>query len=77
MSSIIQDNYIQEIDNKINSYKKQIDRLKCEIGSIKKVNIDYQSNTYQNPINQSKYNNYNNKYSSINRCQNQNPCPQI
>ena len=77
MSSIIQDNYIQEIDNKINSYKKQIDRLKCEIGSIKRVNIDYQSNTYQNPINQSKYNNYNNKYSSINPCQNQNPCQNI
>ena len=76
MSSIIQDNYLQEIDNKINSYKNQIDKLKCEISSIKRENIDYQSNIYQNPINQSKYNNYNNNYSSINRCQNQNPCPQ-
>ena len=76
MSNITQDNYLQEIDNKINSYKNQIDKLKCEISSIKRENIDYQSNIYQNPINQSKYNNYNNNYSSINRCQNQNPCPQ-
>ena len=76
MSNITQDNYLQEIDNKINSYKNQIDKLKCEISSIKRENIDYHSNIYQNPINQSKYNNYNNNYSSINRCQNQNPCPQ-
>ena len=58
MSNITQDNYLQEIDNKINSYKNQIDKLKCEISSIKRENIDYQSNIYQNPINQSKYNNY-------------------
>ena len=76
MSNVTQDNYLQEIDKKINSYKNQIDKLKCEISSIKRENIDYQSNIYQNPINQSKYNNYNNNYSSINRCQNQNPCPQ-
>ena len=67
MSNITQDNYLQEIDNKINSYKNQIDKLKCEIGSIKRINRDYESNSHQNTINQSNYNNYNNNFSIINQ----------
>ena len=73
LGNINQDIYLAEIDNKINSYKNQIDKLKCEINLIKRGNSNSSQNIYspRNPLN---CNNY--SYSSINPC-NKNPCSQI
>ena len=73
LGNINQDIYLAEIDNKIDSYKNQIDKLKCEINLIKRGNSNSSQNIYspRNPLN---CNNY--SYSSINPC-NKNPCVQI